>query len=86
MTSDAAETIALKALAYLANREDALTRFMALSGAGMAELRERAGEPDFLAGVTDFLLGDEELLTGFCEAETLDARSVHMALHVLAGA
>jgi Protein of unknown function (DUF3572) len=86
MTSDDAETIALKALAYLTNRADALERFLALSGAGPADLRARAGEPDFLAGVADFLLADEALLTGFCEAEALDAKSVHMARHVLAGA
>jgi hypothetical protein len=86
MKVDAAETIALKALAYLANQEDALARFLALSGADMAELRARAEEREFLASVADFLLADDALLTGFCEAEGMDVKSVHLARHILGGA
>ncbi len=85
MKLDAAETIALKALAYLANQEEVLVRFLAQSGAGAHELRARAEEPAFLASVADFLLADEGLVTGFCEAESLDARTLHLARHVLGG-
>lgn len=83
MTPETAETIALKALAYLANRPDSLERFLTLSGTGEAELRERAGEAGFLAGVVDFLLTDEELLVAFCEEGSLDAKSLHLASHTL---
>jgi hypothetical protein len=83
MTPEAAETIALNALAYLANQPDALERFLTLSGTGVAELRERVGEAGFLAGVVDFLLTDEELLVDFCEAGSLDAKSLHLASHTL---
>lgn len=86
MNLDSAETIALKALAFLANQEDALVRFLAVSGADMAELRARAEERAFLASVADFLLADEPLLTGFCEAEAVSARDVHQARHILGGA
>lgn len=86
MKVDTAETIALKALGYLVNRDDALDRFLALSGTDVAELRIRAEEREFLASVTDFLLADEALLTGFCEAERVSARDVHIARHILNGA
>ena len=86
MTFEAAETLALKGLVYLAGSPDDMERFMALSGIGLDEIRAQAGEPEFLASVTDFLLANEALLIGFCEAETLDARAVHQARHLLGGA
>jgi len=86
MTLEAAETIALKALAYLANRADALERFLTLSGMDTAGLRERADEAGFLAGVVEFVLMDETLLVAFCEDEALNAKSVHLASATLSGA
>lgn len=86
MNLDAAVTIALKALGFLANQEDALLRFLAISGADAAELRARAEEPEFLASVLDFLLADDALLTSFCDSESVDAKAVHLARHKLGGA
>ena len=85
MTPENAEILALKGLAFLANAPDSLDRFLALSGIGGGELRERAEEPEFLAAVLDFLLSDEPLLTAFCEAEALDAKAVHGARRTLPG-
>jgi Protein of unknown function (DUF3572) len=85
-TPDQAATLALKALGYLVNFEPELRRFMELSGAVSGTLRDRADEPEFLAAVLDFLLTNEELLVGFCDAASADPRDVHMARHVLAGA
>jgi len=86
MTSDDAAIVALKALAYLANQPDALERFLALSGIGVAQMRQRASEPAFLAGVVEFLLTDETLLVAFCESESQDAKSLHLAAHSLTNA
>jgi hypothetical protein len=85
MTPQNAQILALKGLGFLANSEGALARFSELSGAGENELRERTGEPEFLTAVVDFLLSDEQLLTQFCEDESIDARDIHLARHVLAG-
>ena len=84
-TPDQAATIALKALGYLADSEQELHRFLDFSGASAATLRARADEPEFLVAVLDFLLTNEELLVGFCDATSIPARDVHMARHVLAG-
>jgi len=61
----AAEALALHALAFLAEDPERLGRFLALTGIGPADLKARAGEPEFLGGVLDHLLGDERLLLAF---------------------
>lgn len=86
MTPANAEILALKGLAFLANSDEPLDRFMALSGAGADELRERAGEPEFLAAVMDFLLSDEQLLTAFCGDASIDPRDLQIARQALPGA
>lgn len=80
-----AETIALKALAFLAESPDSLDTFMAASGLTPEMLKARAGEPEFLGAVLDFLLAQEELLVAFCEAESLEPRFVHAARRALSG-
>jgi hypothetical protein len=64
---EAAEAIAVQALAYLASDPDRLGRFLALSGLDVAEIRAAAAQPGFLAGVLDHIAGDEALLTAFAE-------------------
>jgi len=85
MTPDHAATLALKGLAFLVNSPEDLERFLNLSGARPNTLRERADEPEFLVSLLDFLLANEELLTGFSSDFDVDVRAVHMARHVLAG-
>ncbi len=67
MQREQAETLALQALAWLASDADRLGDFMALSGLGPDDLRTGAGDPQFLAGVMDYLLGDEAALTAFAD-------------------
>ena len=86
MTPAAAEIIALKGLTFLANSDGPLDRFMTLTGTGPADLRARAGEPEFLAAVMDFLMSDEALLTNFCENAAIDPRELQMARQALPGA
>jgi Protein of unknown function (DUF3572) len=84
MTPETAETIALKALGFLAESPDGLPRLMELSGLDTATLRQRAAEPEFLSFVLSWILGEETLLTEFCERDSIPARDVHLAQHVLA--
>jgi len=80
-----AEIAALKGLAYLADSPEALGRFLLQSGMAADSLRARAADPDFLAAVMDFLLADDDLLTGFCAAESLDPKTVHLLRRDLPG-
>jgi len=85
MDRKAAEITALKALAYLAGEAGAMARFLTISGLEPQELRARAGEPEMLAAVVDFLLADEPVLLGFCEAESESPASLHAARRALPG-
>ena len=59
---EAAEALAVQALSYIAQDGERLGRFLSLTGIGPAEIRSAAREPGFLAGVLDYLAGDERLL------------------------
>jgi hypothetical protein len=65
LTKDSAEMLAIGALTFLAGRPEALERFLSLAGIGPAGLRAAAADPAFLAGVLDYLLGDEPLLVEY---------------------
>jgi hypothetical protein len=60
-----AEALAVQALAWMASNPDLIGRFLAMTGAGPADLRVRAAEPEFLGFVLDFLLSDEAALVAF---------------------
>jgi hypothetical protein len=77
------ELLALRALGFLAETPDALSRFLDQSGVTPAELRARADDPHFLGGVLDFLLADDGLAEGFCAAEAIEPQILHLARHRL---
>jgi hypothetical protein len=78
-----AQTVALKAVAFLAADEELLPRFVALTGSGLDEIRSRIGDPSFLGGVLDFILADEPTLLAFVEAEQLAPETPMAARHKL---
>jgi hypothetical protein len=82
---EAALVIALQALGWLAADEDRLARFLALSGAGVGDLRGRAAEPEFLAAVLDHLMAEDALIIAFAEAESLPPDSLIRARAALPG-
>jgi hypothetical protein len=60
-----AEALAVQALTWMADDPDLIGKFLAATGAGPADLRARAAEPEFLGFVLDFLLSDEAALVTF---------------------
>lgn len=68
MNQDAAETLALRALGWLAVEDDLLGRFLAASGSAAADLASGATDPWFLAAVLDFILSDDLIVIAFCDA------------------
>lgn len=54
-----AETRALGMLAWLLGQDELLPVFLGATGATEADLKARAGEPEFLASVVDFLMLDD---------------------------
>lgn len=81
-----AETIALTALAWLVADETQAERFVALTGCDGASLARRAGQPDFLGAVLDFLLGNEATLLDFAAQADLAPDAIARARALLPGA
>jgi len=85
MNTENAEILALQGLGWLAGDEDALQRFLNLSGLDADALRLSAGTSDLNVAVVDFLLAHEDLLMRFCEAVDISPREMHLARHRLGG-
>lgn len=68
---DTAETVSLRALAWLLQDEAHRSAFLSASGLSPDDLRQRAGEPDILLAVIDFVLGDDTRVVAFCDVAGL---------------
>lgn len=86
LAADVAEVLAIQALGFIAQDEERLGRFLALTGLGPAEIREAARERHFLAGVLEYVSGDEELLVAFASHAGVDPTTVAIARRALAEA
>ncbi len=78
-----AETVALKALAFVAGDDEELGRFLALSGLSPAELRASAGRRETLSAVLGYVMGHETTAKGFAEAAGLSPDDLGRAAHAL---
>jgi hypothetical protein len=67
-----AETLAIQALAFIAEDPERLASFLGASGIDPAGIRGAAREPRFLAGVLEHMLGDETLLLAFADSAGID--------------
>ena len=86
MHPEAAETFALKGLAHVAGDPESLTQFLNLTGLEPADLRARAGDPELLAAVMDFLLTDDTRLGAFCASAEITPTDAHAIRRALPGA
>jgi hypothetical protein len=84
-TREAAESIAIQALNFLASDPPRLARFLAVSGLEPGSIRTAAAEPSFLAGVLDHLGSEEALLVAFSADVGIEPAEVDRARAVLAG-
>lgn len=85
MNDENARSLAGRALVYIAQEPDRIGQFLAMTGIGPAEIRSRAQDPAFLAGILDYLLSDEALLIDFAEWAEIDASSVGRSRQFLPG-
>lgn len=85
MKPDQAETIALKALAWLTAQDELLPVFLGATGASLGDVKARASDPEFLISVLDFLTMDDEWVRAFCDSEGLRYESPLQARHSIPG-
>lgn len=80
---DAAEELAILALAYVAQAPERLASFLTATGLQADAVRRAARQPGFLAGVLEHILGDENLLIAFAESAGIDPADVARAAAAL---
>ncbi len=80
-----AQTLALQAVAFMAENVHYLDRFLDITGLDVGQLQGAIHSHSFLAGVLDHLLADESLLLAFCESTGNDPARVWPLRVALAG-
>ena len=82
---ESAQLLALRALAWLAADVEQFQDFLAATGAGLDDVRARAGDPDFHLAILDFLLMDDQRIVAFCDAHALPYTAPQTARAALPG-
>ena len=82
---ETASALAIEALSYLANDPEQMSRFLALTGIDPGAIRAAARDPNFLAGVLDYVCGDERLLIAFARHAGVAPEEIGCARHALGG-
>ena len=77
--------LAVQALVFIAEEPDRLALFLNITGLTQDRIRAAATEPDFLAGVLDHMLADENLLLAFAQNAGIDPAAVPQARFALGG-
>ena len=79
INSEQAETIALRALEFVLADPNLQTQFMTTSGLTAKTIQESFQNVEFLGGVLDFILGQEDVLAKFCEKYQMEPTQPSLA-------
>ncbi|MBL9074111.1 DUF3572 domain-containing protein [Tabrizicola sp.] len=85
MQPEAAQTLALQALGWIASEDQLFPLFLTATGATLSDLRQKAVDPEFLAAVLDFLMQDDRWVVAFCDASRQAYTAPQAARAVLPG-
>ena len=78
-----AEMLAVQALAFIAEDNTRLSGFIVSTGIAVQSIRDAAREPNFLAGVLEHILADENLLIAFADSARVNPAEVARARQAL---
>ncbi|MEM8692097.1 MAG: DUF3572 domain-containing protein [Pseudomonadota bacterium] len=84
-TQESAETLALRALAWLITQEELLPVFLGSTGASEADVRAGASDPAFLGALLDFLMMDDAWVVAFCDTQAVSYDQPQAARAALPG-
>lgn len=82
---ESAEATAIAILGWIAGEPELLSRFLSLTGVLPSDVRQAMDDPDFRAGLVDFLMAHEPTLLDFCAATGTQPETVVAAHAVLSG-
>ena len=74
-----AEMLAVQALAFIAEDDTRLSAFIASTGIAVQSIRDAAREQNFLAGVLEHILADENHLIAFADSAGINPTEVARA-------
>jgi hypothetical protein len=80
-----AESLAIRALTFLVEEPERISRFLALTGIDPGEVRSLAREPGFLAAVLEHVRSDERMLVEFVQSAEVRPQEVAAAATLLSG-
>jgi hypothetical protein len=80
---ETAEILAVQALAFMAEDDTRMSGFVASTGIAVQSIRDAAREPNFLTGVLEHILADENLLIAFADSAGIDPTEVARACQAL---
>ena len=75
--------IAIKALAYISQSEQEMTKFLKETGISTPDVIRLKENLKFLSGVLSFLRADESLLLAFCAQEGFNPTDIELANNCL---
>jgi len=78
-SKEAAETLAIQALAFIAEEPDRLATFLGATGLSPDRIRESANQPHFLRGVLEHMLSNESLLVAFADSAGINPADIARA-------
>lgn len=85
-TREEAEALALRAVAFLAQRPQDFLRFADLTGLSVETIKARLDDPALLGAVLDYVLYSDETVRAFADAAEVDIGAPRRARAVLPGA
>jgi hypothetical protein len=85
MNKTQAEQIATSALIWLAGEDDLITQFLGMTGASADDLRQKAGDPEFLGAIIDFIMTSDETVLALSAALNIKPDTVVAARAALPG-
>jgi hypothetical protein len=85
MQREAAETVGVQALGWLAGNDELLPVFLGSTGASLDDLRAGAGDAAFLGSVLDFVMMDDAWVVAFCDSVSLPYTTPMLARAALPG-
>lgn len=85
LSREAAETVGLQAVAWMAGNDELLPVFLGATGASEADFRDGFQDPAFQGSVLDFMLMDDAWVMAFCTEVGLKPETPMAARMVLPG-
>ncbi len=76
---DSPESVAIRALGFVASRRRELDRFLSRTGLSPADLKSRPANPHHLTAILDFLITDETALQEFSRTVDLPPEAAYEA-------